>query len=286
MLMFKNLSKSTLRCLAAASLSLIACTKAELPSFQETPWLGYFAYGKGEVMLVKVSADADITVHPLGKSDEIRPYLKIPFKFSVRQTLPNGKVRRLKFDPMSLQSESKITDDLEELLITGEAGKGASFEITLQFKRDIVTLGGRVTGTGTEKHPLSFHYQSRLNHFHGQLLQRLKGDQKEFDKIVGKDWFKLYRIDKKKEKRSLTDLFEENSGDALNGPGSSKVEVQAAIIDKNKRILVFEAKGPSLFRLTKPKTGPFHEGYSIEWSSDQKKDPKNEARLVFEIEKS
>ena len=283
--MTHHLSKSILRCLFGLSISLISCLKAELPSFQETPWLGYFAYGKGDVMMIKISADGDISSHPLGKNKEQKPYLKIPFKISLRETLPNGRVRKLPFDPKSLQSDSKIIDDLQQVSITGEFGSGASFEVNIHFKRDILTLGGHITENGTHKNPLSFHLESRLNHFHGNLLKRLDGDQKKFDQIVGKDWFELHHTDKKKEKRQLTDLGEEGSNDDLNGPGSSKTEVQANIIDKKKRLLIFEAKGSSLLNLTKPKAGPFHQGYVIEWSPDQAKDPKNEARLVFEIDK-
>jgi len=283
--MTHHFSKSILRYLFTLSLALTSCLRAELPSFQETPWLGYFAYGKGEIMMIKISADGDISSHPLGKNKEQKAYLKIPFKISLRETLPNGRVRKLPFDPKSLQSDSQISDDLRESSITGKFGNGASFEVNIHFKRDTLTLGGHITENGTHKNPLSFHLESRLHHFHGDLLKRLDGDQKEFDKIVGKDWFELHHADKKKEKRQLTDLGEKGSDDELNGPGSSKIEVQANIIDKKKRLLIFETKGSSLLKLTKAKSGPFHQGYVIEWSPDSVKDPKNEARLVFQIDK-
>ncbi len=276
--------KPSQKLIASCFLALTLLAKAELPSFQETPWLGYFAHGKGKIMVVKISADGLITAHPVGKKGEERPYLKIPFQFSIRKAFPNGKIGRLKFDPKTLKSESKITDKLKEVTITGEAGLGATFEISLLFKRDTLTLGGKVTGTGTEKHPLSFYYQSRLHHFHGQLLRRLKGDQAAFDKIVEKDWFKLHHLDKNKEKRTLVDVFETGDDKTLNGPGSSKVEIEAAIIDKNKRMLIFEAKGPSHFRLIKPKPGPFHQGYLLDWTFDQTKDKDDEARLTFEVD--
>ena len=232
-------SKNTSRLFAALTLVLATFSQAQLPSFQETPWLGYFAYGEDKTMLIKVSEDGDISAHPLNKKKEAGGYLHVPFKFTVRKELPNGRLVPLTFDAKSLQSKQKISSDLEACTITGEAGDGATFEITLEFKRDTLTLGGRVTGTGNEKHPLSFHYQSRLHHFHGRLLERVKGDLKEFEKIVGKDWIELQRHDKKKTKLSLVDPFEKETAETLNGPGCAKIEVQANIVDKKKRILSF-----------------------------------------------
>ncbi len=235
-------------------------------------------------MIVRVANDGHISAHPTNKKGEEKSYTKIPFQFLIRQTLPNGKTQDLKIDPSTLKSENKVTGKLRELSITGETKKGAGFQLSLTFKRDILSLGGKITGKGQEKHPLSFHYRARMNHFHGQLLRRLKGNQAAFDKIIEKDWFKLYHLDKESEKRILTDVFEEGDEKTLNGPGSKKIEVEAAIVDKNKRILLFEAKGSSKLEIIKPKSGPFHEGYHIEWSSDQEQKSRDEALITFKIE--
>jgi len=284
MIFFK--SKFITRGLLAATFSLIATAQAELPSFPKAPWLGYFAYGKDDKMLIKISSEGDISSHPLGKDGEQKAYLKVPFEILLRETLPNGRTRNIPFDPKGLQSESELTDDLREMTITGEFGEGAKFEVTIHFKRDILTLGGRITETGSQKHPLSFHLRSRHHHYHGDLLRRLDGDQKEFDKIVGLDWLELHHIDKNKEKLQLTDLVGRSTDESRNGPGSSKVEIQANIIDKKKRLLILETKGNSLLNLITKRDGPLHQGYFIEWSPNQEKDPKNEARLVFHIEKT
>lgn len=258
--------------------------KAELPTFDEKPWLGYFAHYQGKELEIKVTRDADITISPM-RNGEARPYVRIPFSFNIQQKLPNGKIRRLKIKPESLESKNEVTDKLRELLITGEAGKGAKFEIKIERKRETISLGGRITDAGDEtRGPLTFHYQARFGHFYGKLLARLEGDQKEFDKIFGKDWIELRRLDKKKIKQSLTDIYEENKAAEVNGPGSSKVEIQAAIVDKNKRIIVSEATGSSALTLTKRGTGPYHEGYFLHWTADQEKDPKGKARWVMEFD--
>ncbi|MDA7535892.1 hypothetical protein N9055_01165 [Akkermansiaceae bacterium] len=271
--------------LAALVLMTTQAVQAQLPSFEEGVWLSYFAHSTGKVVQVKISKDADITVSPVTKKGEAKPYLNFPFKFSIRQKMPNGKTRALKFDPTSLKSKSDKTDSLKSVVITGEAGKGVTFEMSVEVTRAGVKLGGRVTGAGEEKHgPLSFHYQTRLNHFRGNLIQRLKGDQKKFDEIVGKDWFELTRWDKKKVKHHLTDLFEKGTDAELNGEtGVMKVEVQAAIVDKNNRMLEFEATKGSAIWFMKNKGGPYHERYFFSWSADQEKDEKGEARLIFEI---
>lgn len=264
--------------------SLIQSASAQLPNFKENSWLGYFAYFQGEELEAKISTEADITVSPM-RNGEARPYTKIPFSFSVKALLPNGKLRPLKFKPESLKSESGPTKRFRKLVITGEAGDGATFEITIERKREKILLGGRVTGVGNEtKFPLSFHYQARFHHFYGPLLIRLDNDQKEFDKIVGKDWIELTRLDKKKVKKSLTDIYEANMAEELNGPGSSKVKIQANIVDKNKRLIVSEAEGASKFTLVGRKTGPYHKGYFLRWAADAEKDPKGEARWSIEFE--
>lgn len=262
--------------------------RAELPSFQETPWLGTFAYNHGKVVQIKIAADGFVTVNPLDKKGEVKPYLRIPFRPQIRQTLPNGKVRLLKIKPGSLKADNGITDKLRKVTITGEAGRGATFQFTVEAKRDVLGLTGKITGTGKEVNvPILFHFQSRLGHFYGRLLGRLDNDQKKFDAIVGKDWFELKRLDRKKAKRHLTDIWDEKSDEEINGPGGSMVEVQAGIIDKNKRKLVFEAKGASKFIISKKTTGPFHQGYFVDWVVDQTGDPKDkrgEAKLLFEID--
>ncbi|MGJ8696919.1 MAG: hypothetical protein ACSHYF_11405 [Verrucomicrobiaceae bacterium] len=272
----------------AASLLLSALTilsaRAELPTFEEGVWMGYFAYNNGKELQVKVSHEGDITASPIVKNGEIRPYLRIPYRFTVRQKLPNGILRPLKVDPKSLKSESAVTSKLRSVVITGEAAGGVTFEMTIEFSRDIVRLGGRVTGTGKLKNPVNFHYHARLNHFHGNLLERLNNDRKKFDEIVGKDWLELYRLDKKKEKRHLTDVFELEGAEALNGPGSSKVEIQASIVDKDKRMLIFEAGEGSAITFSKRKSGPIHEGYFLDWTSDQTKDKEGKARFTLEID--
>jgi hypothetical protein len=61
--------------------------------------------------------------------------------------------------------------------------------------------------------------------------------------------------------------------------------VQAPLVgEKDKRILVFEARGPSNYTIHKTKAGPIHEGYMLEWSFDQEKDQDGEALLTFEVE--
>lgn len=170
-------------------------------------------------------------------------------------------------------------------MITGEAGDGATFEITVERKRERILSGGRFTNVGNEtKFPLSFYYKARFQHFHGPLLVRLENNQKEFDEIVGKDWIELTRLDKKKVKKSLTDLYEANMAEELNGPGSSKVEIQANIVDKNKRLIVSKAEGASKFMLVGRKTGPYHGGYFLRWNADAEKDLKGEARWSIEFD--
>lgn len=274
------------RCLVflLALCSLIQSASAQLPTFDKEPWLGYFAYFQGEELEAKISAEGDITISPM-RGGEARPYCRIPFSFSVKKLLPNGKLRPLKLKPESLKSESDPTKNFRGFVITGEAGDGAIFEMTVERKRERILLGGRVTSVGNEtKFPLSFHYQAKFGHFYGPLLLRVDNDQKEFDKIVGKDWIELTRLDKKKVKKSLTDIYEANMAEELNGPGSSKVEIQANIVDKQKRLIISEAKGASKFTLNGRKTGPYHGGYFLRWTADAEKDPKGEARWQIEFD--
>mgnify|MGYP007022323148 CR=1 FL=1 len=269
----------------ASCLGLGAAT-AELPTIEDGPGMGSFASCDGKTFQLRVADDATVTVNPLKKNGEPTSYLRLRFNHSVRQVLPNGKLRPLEIDPTSLKSEHPATNELTETVITGIAGDGASFEIRVAIDKDVLSLGGRITDPGNEtKFPLSFHFDTNLGHFRGRLLQRLDGDKKEFERIVGEDWFKLRHLDKKTVKHSLTDIYEESDLADLNGPGIREVEVQASIVDKNKRILLFEATGASSMRFSKRKgSGPYYEGYALDWSSDAGKDLNGDARLVFEID--
>lgn len=260
---------------------------AELPTIIDGPAMGNFAAQEGETFQLRVSDEGLITINPVSKKGEPTAYLRLRFNFSIRQALPNGKLRPMKVEPASLKSKDPATTDLSETVITGVAGDGVTFEMTIGIERDELTLGGWITGAGNEtKFPLSFHYDVNLGHFRGRLLQRLDGDQKEFERIVGEDWFKLQHLNNKTVKHQLTDVYESTDNTALNGPGIRKAEVQASIVDKNKRMLDFEAKGSSKLTFSKRKYGPYYEGYSFDWTPDQSEGSKDESRLVFEIKEN
>ncbi|MFC7338711.1 hypothetical protein ACFQY0_16065 [Haloferula chungangensis] len=231
---------------------------AELPTIMDGPTMGNFASQEGETFQLRVSNDGLITINPVDKQGEPTAYLRLRFRFSIRETLPNGKLRQLTVDPASLNSDDPATSDFSETVIRGVAGDGATFEMSIALKRDVLTLGGRITAAGNEtRFPLSFHYETTLSHFRGRLLQRLDGDKEEFERIVGEDWFELQQLDGKRFKRQLTDICEGTTEKELNGAGIRKVEVQANIVDKNKRMLLYEATGSSTFTFSIRKKVPF-----------------------------
>lgn len=257
-----------------------ASLRAELPELGEKPWLGCFAVYKGSKVRLKIHAEGGVLIEPHYEKGEPRPYINIPVTYSLERTMPNGAKRLVEVIPASLESDDEETDKFKETVIRGEFEGGAKFEVMIEQKRGMVSLGGRITDPGTyDPMKIQFHVSARVLNFYGRKKLELANNPKAFRALIEEDSLELETTAGKKQEFDFIEA-RDLAAEEFNGPGVAEAVVEIGSI---KRRLVFEASGDSAIRLSNRKGTPLNEGMVVNWTPDAGKDPRAEARFVIEV---
>ena len=242
----------------------------------EVPWLGHFAVFANKRFQFAVTAQGKITLIPIGDNDKlVASSLEIPIEIR-----PDGKITVKKVQPKTLESAQPATGKLEKVVIRGKVTGGASFEITLEQARGVVSVGGRVLAPGTlTKYPLRFSIRIKFPSAYRNDNRRDKREQKAFEKKIRDDRLDLTWTDGKRKKQSFDKKVDASSKE-LNGPGIAAAEIEISAYKGRK--FEFIASQNSTIALSNEK-GPLHEGFEIRWLPDPVKDPQGKARLSLEV---
>jgi hypothetical protein len=249
---------------------------AELPMINQTPWLGHFAVFANKRFQFAVTAQGKITLIPIGDNDKpVANSLEIPVEISVEEIRPDGKIT-----VKTLESAQPANRKFENAVLRGKVTGEASFELTLEQARGVISLGGRLLDPGTlTKNPLRFSILIKFPSAYRSDNRRDKREQKAFEKKTGDDRLDLTWIDGKRKKQAFTEKVDASSK-ALGGPGIAAAEVE--ISSYKGRKFEFIASRNSTLALANEK-GPLHEGFEIRWLPDPAKDPQGKARLSLEV---
>lgn len=262
---------------------------AELPSLGKPPWLGHFAVLTDKHCHFSLNCQGKISLVPLGdKGDPVAKPLAIPIEIIIREILPDGETTVKKLKPESLTSTQSATDKLEKTVVRGKVTGDASFELTLESKRGLISLGGRLLDPGTlSKNPLRFSLQMKFPSAYPKEPKKDSKDAKEtknnardFAKKISADHIDLQWSDGKRKKQTFENAVDASSKD-LNGPGIATAEIEIAAYKGNK--IVVSASPNSSLTLSNTKATPLHEGFVIHWLPDPAKDPEGKARFNIEV---
>jgi hypothetical protein len=256
---------------------------AQLPILNDKEWLGYFTGFETKKIRWSFSSEGKSTLRVVGeKGDLTSEKLSISFDFIVEETLPDGKIAIRTLIPESLESAQAPTTKPKGIVIRGKVRGDASFELNIDEEGGKLSLGGRVVDPGpTAKNPLKFGIRIKFpNAYPDDASMDDKKKLKAFETKIKNDRIQFIRIDKTRDKQSLTESVELDAS-AMNGPGITNAEIEMAGYKERKFQLA--ATESSLINIIRTKAGPMNGGFVVAWSTDPAKDPQGKARLMIEV---
>jgi hypothetical protein len=255
---------------------------AQLPALESRQWLGYFAVFANRHCQFCLSTQGKISLKPIGDKDEpVAKTLQIPIEIIIEEIRPNGKSTVKQIKPETLVSEQHPTAKLVTTVIRGKVTGDASFEITLEQNRGVISLGGRLPDPGTlTKNPLRFSLRVYFPSAYPHENQNDKNAAKAFQKKIKDDHINLTWTDGKRQTHSFDKKINASSKE-INGPGIATAEIENSAYQGKKFRFTTAANATMTLSNTNP--GPLHKGFAILWLPDPAKDSGGKARLSFEV---
>ncbi|MDX1680645.1 MAG: hypothetical protein R3242_07935 [Akkermansiaceae bacterium] len=265
---------------AAAILSALPAS-AKLPMLHDDDWIGYFAVHESNRYDFVMQRTGEIALIPKNRERKwVAVANHIRIDYGIEELHPDGKSVFKETRPGSLVSEHEATDDLDKVVIRGNATGDAVFELVIEQSRDIISIGGRVVDPGELKeHPLRFAVRVSLPNVYRRVDILNGEEQREFDQLTRRDYLELKRLDGSREK-----LDHENQqaldGQALTGSGVEEIEMRLSYYEGRR--FFFEATRNSGMAIGEDRSpGAWYEGMVLHWTTDPAKDTEHKGRLSF-----
>ncbi len=254
---------------------------ARLPTLEKQPWMGYYAVFSNRHFRFGMSAHGKLILVPLDEQGEPVPKtLVVPVEITVEEILPTGKTIVKQLKPETLQAAQPATDKLARVVIRGKVTGDASFELTLEQNRGLISLGGRLLDPGSLSNPLRFSIRLKFPAAYSKNKTFDKKESKAFENKIAGDHLDLKWTDGKRKKQSFDNAVDATAKE-LNGPGIATAEIEISAYQGKKFLL--GNSGNSRMTLSNNKSAPLHEGFAIHWWPDPAKDPEGAARLSLEV---
>ena len=255
---------------------------AQLPALDDKPWLGYYAAVEHKRFNLGVTAQGKISLIPMGRTGKpVAHNLAIPILVGIEEMQPNGQYSLKEIQPATLESSSPATDKLENAVIRGKVTGDASFEVTLEHERGVISIGGRMLDPGKLKGASRFVIRMRFPNAYAQTRKaRDKNDEKDFQKQVKGDRIDLKWTDGKRKKQAMDEKVDASSKD-INGPGIAAAEVEISSY-QGRNFYVSSSENANL-SLWNGGSAPLNQGFTFVWTPEAAKDPEGKARLSIEL---
>lgn len=247
-----------------------------LPALQERPWEGYFVAHMARGYQFGIGCDAEGNLEVRNRKGDPMGHTKaLAVRFTVEETMPDGKVVARQLDPESLATTDKPTTKPETIKFTGKVTGGASFEATATFDGERMELGGRVVDPGGAKNPLRFAIRVTMR----EIYKGAETEGKQFQRKVEDDEVRFETIDGKRGKIEMAETVDvaKETGKA----GVRMLRMEAAGYEGRR--FEFSATEGSAIEIRNTPDKPLIEGATFTWRPDPVKDPQGKARLVIEI---
>ncbi|MEP4078350.1 hypothetical protein [Haloferula sp.] len=266
--------------LLLGGLNFVPHAYGELPELEEKDWTGCFAGHLDKNIKFTISTTGAMVISPINAHGDPGAYVKMPIDCALEVTMPNGQKRLLEPLPESLESDDEVTSEFEETVIRGKFEGDAAFELMVEQKRGVISVGGRLTAPGTYKpESIRFVVSAQILNFYGRKKMELENDPKAFEELISENYVKLKWTSGKRQKLEYIEPIDMNT-EEVNGPGVSDAEIWIKAINRK---YIYEATEDSSFRFSNRNNLPLHTGMTVTWSPDQGKDPKAEARLDITV---
>lgn len=260
--------------IGASLTTSLTTAPAQLPAWQEKPWLGYFVGSDRRTFAIGINPDGVIELEIKSSNGTRMGFSKaILIAPTVMAESEKGWTTLQKVKD-SLSTTDKATDKPTKVTYRGKVTGGVEYEVIVEFDRDKISFGGRIVDKGTTTKPLKFQTRCRFQ----QPYQRVDPDKEKAK--LSKDKIKFVRIDKKKDSCGIIDSV--NFADAEKFGPLSAVEVEMYAYGKPR--LLFSSSGRTPIVLQNPNFEPLSpmKGFVIALEHDPVKDPNGNDRLIFE----
>lgn len=260
---------------------------AQLPALEQEPWRGHFAVHDGSRYQFTVSSVGEMRLIPIvsGKPTGNRTVIKLDP--TVSEILPSGKSVTKKLIPDSLETSDAATDELVKTVFRGKVTGSASFEVTVEQKRGIILIGGRILDPGELKNPLRFSISTKIPNLYpndrkdSDANQRQqKKEEKELADKMRSDRLTLKSADDNRFRQNLSDKADP-AAEPWRGPGIAELELDSEAY-KGRKVQLTASPG-TLLKVACDASSPLYQGFSIEWAPDAAKDPEDKARLAVQV---
>jgi hypothetical protein len=265
--------------------------QAQLPSLSQSPWLGFFAGHQGTRGMCGILADGSLYYNHadnLGSVSSGSPHHIYP---AVQETLPDGKFRVRRLLPETLKTETEPTDKPDKVTYSGQVKSGATIDVTVEFTRRDISIGGRIVDPGPGKNPQSFILYTQAPPYYlmyGESKTLKEGTPEEKKKleqqiarqrtVAAKESLLLRKLDGKSIKQPLLDSVDLSSPD-FNGDGFNEVEADFEWL-KDRKIRITATEG-SRMMLSGKKRPIFKHHFYITWMQDSAAKSPGKSRMVI-----
>jgi len=245
-----------------------------LPMLEEKPWAGYFIGYESRSFHFGIDIDGGMRLMPVGKNGEAATHHVVTsLSFVIEEVLGVGKVKVHPIDGESLSTETEATDDPEdEIKMLGKTKTGIGFELSAEFDRGKVILGGKVTDPGGVTNPLRVAVRTNFP----SVYSKDDPEDREFQKKVKRDNVAVKTLDGGREKYDANEAIE---AEKVNGKGLSWVEVEFAGF--NEKNFEYEVEGAGALEFVYKGAKPLYGGVSLYFRPDPAKDKEGKARMIL-----
>ena len=248
--------------IALIAAAAVIPARAELQTLIDREWAGTFAGFESRSLRFQFLADGSAVVHPLFKDKQVYPYVRIPIRIELEESLADGSTKLHPVLPESLESSDKPTEKLKRSTVKGSFEGGATFEVTLAVKSGAVLFSGKLIDAGTFKDGRArLRIAAEILNFYGKDEKKLKNDPVALAELVAKSSLTYMANDRK---RTELDFSESLGSGTVAGVREASVEL--AVV--GPKTFEFEASGASSMRMEPRIGGPLHRGFFVIWIPD------------------
>ena len=257
--------------------------KAQLPSLNEAPWIGHFAGHSTSRGSVGVQSDGVIVYNG---SHDIHP--------SVQETSSDGKVTIHRLMPETLKSQMQPTDKPTTITYSGKVKNGTTIEVTIEFVRNQVSIGGAITdprGRENAQHFALFIIAPAYYLMYGERLALEQGTAAEKKKMeqtiagqrahAAKEYLELSKLDGKRIKQPLIDAVDLSS-EEFNGDGFNSIKLDLNWF-RGRKLDIAATERSRLMLSNKEKRPIFKNHYYITWTEAPGTQSPGKGRMVISM---
>lgn len=256
--------------------------QAQLPILKKAPWLGYFAGQSTSHGMLGILADGSILYND---SQKIYP--------SVQETSADGKVTIHRLIPDTLTTKYQPTNKLGKITYSGKVKRGSTIEVTVEFTRKDVSIGGAITEkiesansqqfviyTIVPPYYLMYGEKETLKNGTPEEKKKLEKMIARQEAIAAKEFLELHRLDGTEVKQQLLDTAD--FSEKFNADGFSSIKAELSCF-KGRKMDISASEG-SLMMLSNKEARPiFKHHYYITWMESPKKKSASEGRMVLKM---